>query len=122
MDWATWISRWLPIAAVGFTLMGLLDPLEGFPIVLIGGVLSVMSAIQTQSRHFRVIAAGLACAVGGCAAMFGLSWFGGVGAATGRSPWWLLLVAPYPVGVLLYLVGTVLILRARWFDPPAAPR
>lgn len=114
MNWSAWVTRWLPIAVIGMTLLASLDPLEGFPLVLIGGVLALMAAIQSRSPHTRLIAWGLGLAVVGCAAMVGLSAIGGVGADTGRPLWWLVVVAPYPVGVLLYLAGAVLVLRARW--------
>jgi hypothetical protein len=45
--------------------------------------------------------------------MVALSMAGGVGGGTGRSPWWLLVIAPYPVGVVLFIAADVLILRER---------
>jgi hypothetical protein len=86
---------------------------RGFPVVLIGGVLTVMAAIQEQTRHTRLAHWGLGLEALGACAMVVLSLVGGVGAATGRSIWWLLFVAPYPVGILLSLVAGVLILRER---------
>lgn len=114
MTWTAWFTRWLPIAAAGVTLLALLDPLEGFPLVLVGGVLAVMAAIQGRSRFTRLVVLGLVLAVVGVAAMLALSAWGGVGGDTGRSIWWLLAALPYPIGVLMYFVGTMLILRGRW--------
>lgn len=114
MTWAGWTKKWLPIAAVGVTLLGLLDPLEGFAIVLMGGVLSLMAAIQERSRFTTLVTWGVGLAAVGCIALVWLSSIGGVGASTGRSPWWLVVVAPYPIGVLLFLIGTVVMLRTRW--------
>lgn len=108
-----WLTRWLPVAALALTLLAVLDPLEGFPIVLIGGVLTVMAALQAQGFKLRLAATGLVLAVLGCAAMVFLSTMGGVGGGTGRSVWWLLVVAPYPAGVILFVVADLLILRAR---------
>lgn len=113
MHWSEWFTRWLPIAALGATLLGLLDPLEGFPVILIGGVLTVMAALQDQSRHTRLATWGLGLEAAGACAMVVLSLVGGVGAATGRSLWWLSFVAPYPVGIVLSLVAGVVILRER---------
>ena len=110
---AALLSRWLPIGALGLTLLALLDPLEGFPLVLAGGVLTTMAALQARSRWLRLSGGGLVLAVVGCAAMVGLSMAGGVGGASGRSSWWLLTIAPYPVGVLLFVAADLLILRAR---------
>lgn len=111
--WVDLMSRWLPIAGLGVTLIGSLDPIGGFPIVMMGGVLTLMGAIQRRSVHVRLVrlAVGL-CAVG-AAIMIGLSMTGGVGPASGRSTWWLLLLAPYVVGVLLCVLGGVLVLGGR---------
>jgi hypothetical protein len=110
---AGFLSRWLPLGAVILTLAGALDPLEGFPIVLIGGVLTLMAALQAQGRNLRLAIWGLGLAATGSAAMVALSLAGGVGPAAGRSEWWLAVVAPYPVGVALFLAADILILRAR---------
>ena len=37
--------------------------------------------------------------------------FGGAGGATGRSMAWLMLVAPYPIGGVMMLAGSVLLIR-----------
>lgn len=108
-----WLTRWLPVAALALTLLASLDPLEGFPGVLIGGVLTVMASLQAQGARLRLAVTGLILAVMGCAAMVALSVAGGVGGATGRSTWWLLTVTPYPVGVILFVAADILILRAR---------
>jgi hypothetical protein len=113
MSWLVWASRWMPIAGLTVTLLALLDPLEGFPIVLLGGVLILMAALQDRSRHTRMVGAGLGLATLGCATMVVLSVVGGVGGATGRSLWWLATVAPYPIGVLMFVVGGVRGLRER---------
>lgn len=107
------LSRWLPIAALALTLLAALDPLEGFPVILIGGVLTVMAAIQERSPRLRLAVTGLCLAAIGCAAMVALSVAGGVGPVAGRSWWWLIVLAPYPAGVVLFLVADILILRAR---------
>jgi hypothetical protein len=113
MQWTEWLSRWLPIAALGVTLLGLVDPLEGFPVVLMGGVLTLMAAIQTRSHHTRLVRSGVALAAVGAAAMVAISMTGGAGGNSGRSVWWLASLAPYPIGVVLCVVGGVLILRER---------
>ena len=110
---AAWIRRWLPIAGLAVTFLAVLDPLEGFPFVLIGGVLTVMAAIQEQSPRLPLAIWGLAIAAVGCAALIGLSLAGGVGPAAGRSWWWLVVLAPYPTGVVLFVAANVLLLRER---------
>lgn len=117
MNWSGWVSRWLPIAAFGVTLFALLDPIEGFAVVLIGGVLALMASLQSGESS-RLITSGVGLAAVGSMAMVWLSSVGGVGAASGRSPWWLLIVAPYPIGILMFLIGIVVILRERWRKSP----
>lgn len=111
--WVELMSRWLPIAGLGVTLVGTLDPIGGFPIVLIGCVLTLMGALQRRSRHVRMIRMGVALAAAGAAAMVGLSATGGVGPASGRSTWWLVVLAPYPVGIVLCVIGAVLVLGSN---------
>lgn len=113
MNWAAWLSRWLPISALAVTLLAALDPLEGFPLVLMGGVLAVMAAIQNRSAYTQLVIIGFLTASIGCAAMVVLSAVGGVGEIPGRSRWWLGVIAPYPIGVVLYVISTVFILRER---------
>jgi hypothetical protein len=113
VSWIGWSSRWLPVIGLAVTLLAAIDPLEGFPVVLLGGVLLVMTAVQEKSAHTRLIVAGLVVAALGCAVMVVLSLMGGVGGGTGRSLWWLAFVAPYPIGVIAFVVGAVLMLRAR---------
>ena len=108
-----WFRRWLPVAALVITLLAAIDPLEGFPVVLIGGVLIVMAAVQEGRVRVKLAAWGLVLAILGCAAMVGLSMLGGVGGDSGRSLWWLMAVLPYPIGVLLFVTADLLILRAR---------
>jgi hypothetical protein len=109
---ATWIRRWLPVAALALTLLAVLDPLEGFPLVLMGGVLTAMAAIQDHSRWRKLAVWGVGLAALGCAEMVGLSFMGGVGGTTGRSMWWLLVLLPYPIGVLMFRRGAQNPLRA----------
>lgn len=107
-----WLKRWLPAVALAVTLLALLEPLEGFPLVLSGGVLTTMAALQ-RGTHLRLATWGLGLGVLGCVAMVGLSLRGGVGGATGRSLWWLFLIAPYPAGMVLVVAADVLMLRGR---------
>jgi hypothetical protein len=39
--------------------------------------------------------------------MWVLSAFGGLGGATGRSPWWGLTILPYPAGWIMGIIGLV---------------
>jgi hypothetical protein len=95
-------------------LIACVDPLEGFPLVLGGGLLLVIATHRAVRARLRLAVWGLALAVVGCVGMLVLSALGGVGGTTGRSPVWFLLAAPYPVGALLLLAAGFLSLgRAR---------
>ena len=105
--------RWLrPLVIAGLTAMvlGAVDPLEGSIVIAVGSVLVALGTPRRESRvGDRVWLAGLLIVVG-VAALWIMSAFGGVGGRTGRSMWWLLVVAPYPAGWILGLVGAV----QRW--------
>ncbi len=100
--------RWFrPLVIAGLTAMvlGAVDPLEGSIVI---AVASVLVALGTPRRESRVGGrVWLACVliIVGVAALWIMSDFGGVGGSTGRSMWWLLVVAPFPVGWILGLIG-----------------
>ncbi len=106
--------RWfrpLVIAGLAGMLLGAVDPLEGSIVLAVGSVLVALGTPRRESRvGRRVWLAGLMIIVG-VAALWIMSAYGGVGGSTGRSMWWLLVVAPYPVGWILGLVGAVQRLR-----------
>jgi hypothetical protein len=62
----------------------------------------------------------LALVAVGVAALFVLSWFGGVGGPRGHSWWWALVLVPYPVGWVTGLVAGVMALVTS-FRYHAAP-
>lgn len=104
-------SRPLVIAGLAGMILGAVDPLEGSIVIAIGSVLVALGTPRRASRvGGRVWLAGLMI-VGGVAALWILSDHGGVGGSTGRSMWWLLVAAPYPVGWILGLIGAVQRLR-----------
>ncbi len=100
--------RWFrPLVIAGLTAMilGAVDPLEGSIVIAVGSVLVALGTPRRESRvGSRVWLAGLMIIVG-VAALWIMSDFGGVGGSTGRSMWWLVVVAPYPVGWILGLIG-----------------
>jgi hypothetical protein len=117
MDRRQNLSRALGMAGLLALLVGAVDPLEGFPLVLGGGVLAVIAARLARSRWFRPMAWGLGLATGGCAAMVVLSALGGIGGQSELPAAWGLTVLPYPIGGSLLLAGSELLLwqllRAR---------
>ncbi len=113
-------SRILCIAGLAVMAVGLTDPLEGSFVILAGSIVTVVGALLVKSRHKKLLLWSLALIVVGVAALWGLSSVGGVGKGTRfSSMWWLLVVAPYPVGFILCVIGTVLHLRDIFARPSA---
>lgn len=104
-------GRSFAIAGLVVMLIGCLDPLEGSVLILAGAFLEALAGRLGASRLTRQAVLALGLIAIGVAAMFALSAVGGVGGRTGRSAGWGLLVAPYPVGLVLGLVVAVRLVR-----------
>jgi hypothetical protein len=99
------VPRTLLIVGTLCVLVGTIDPLEGSILILIGVALLAVGARLGRTRSQALLAWALLLVAIGVGAMFALSAVGGVGGSTGRSMAWLILVAPYPVGWAMGLVG-----------------
>jgi hypothetical protein len=95
------------IGLVGM-LLGAVDPLEGSLLVLPATALAALGAGIRKTRQRRLLYLALGLVAFGVGALWVLSAVGGIGGSTGRSYWWAALLAPYAVGWLMGLVGTVL--------------
>ena len=116
MDRTAW-SRILVVIGLLGMLIGALDPMEGSLVVLPGTGVAALGAFFSRSRYrFRLYAAFIMVAVG-VGALFALSAIGGFGGTTGRSIWWGLLILPYPLGWILGLVGSILVLVQSFRHP-----
>jgi hypothetical protein len=117
-----WRQALVLVGAVAF-LVGLVDPLEGFVLILAGGGIVTYESFRSGSRWRKVLGYGFALVVAGSIAMLGLTALGGVGGSTSYSVWWALIALPYPIGGLVLLVGGVLeiveVLRTPRVEPPA---
>jgi 4-hydroxybenzoate polyprenyltransferase len=105
-------SRYLLIAGVVLMIAGIIDPLEGSVVVVAGGAAAAAGAYFGRAARFRTIASAFVMILVGVGAMFGFSALGGVGGTSGRSIWWLLTMAPYPIGWLIELIAAVSAIRA----------
>ena len=101
------------LVVVGFLAMvgGAIDPLEGSLVVLAGSGLAALGAWLRKSRYVPILTAAFGLVAIGTALLWGLSAMGGIGGQTGRSMWWGLVLAPYPVGWVMGLVGAVRCMR-----------
>ncbi|MFA5843985.1 MAG: hypothetical protein WC971_04050 [Coriobacteriia bacterium] len=107
-------GRWpriLVIVGLAAMVIGALDPLEGSLLILPGAAFVALGAWLGKSRHRAFLCWSLALVAVGVGAMFGSSALGGFGPGSGLSYWWTLVLAPYPVGWVMGLVGAVRTLR-----------
>jgi hypothetical protein len=94
-------------------LIGMIDPLEGSVVILAGSFLLAISAFLGKSRRSLIIYLSFGMIAFGVGMLFFLSSLGGVGGTSGHSWWWLLTVSPYPVGWIMGIVGTIMMIRER---------
>ncbi len=105
--WARTLG-WIGVAGL---LLGALDPMEGaFIVPPFAGALT-LGAFLSHSRHRVGLYWGFAAMAVGVAVLFTLSFMGGIGGNSGRSPWWGLLLVPYPLGWITLLIFGVRLLR-----------
>lgn len=107
-------SRILGIAGFVAMLVGAIDPLEGSVVILAGVALAASGARLGMSRHRKLLYWAFGLTLVGVGAVWGLSVVGGIGGNTGRSIWWALTIAPYPVGWILGIIGGLKRLRESW--------
>jgi hypothetical protein len=113
MDKRNLWSRVLVIVGLAAMLVGAIDPLEGSLIILPGSVIGTVGAMLAGTRYKKLILWSLALMVVGFGALWWLSALGGVGGPGGRSYWWALVLAPFPAGWVMGVVGGILKLRER---------
>lgn len=105
----------LALLGLAAMVVGAIDPLEGAFVIMPGVALVTLAARLSRSRHLRLIGWSLLLVAAGVGAMIVLSALGGVGGRSGRSPWWSLVILPYPVGWIMGIVGAI----RMWREPPA---
>ena len=96
-----------PIGVIAI-ILGTLDPMEGSVVILTGIGLVTFDAMASASANRALLGWALALCAAGVAALWILSALGGVRYKTdgpGLSPWWALLIVPYPIGWLLGVIG-----------------
>lgn len=104
------IPRTLKITGIIALLAGIIDPLEGSFLILIGSILMTISAKLTDNYYSNLWALCTAGIIVGIIAMFYLSELGGIGGKSGLSLWWGILILPYPIGWLTMIITLLLLL------------
>jgi hypothetical protein len=104
-------SRIMVISGLILMGMGALDPLEGSVVILAGSVVAAIGACSGKRRRWKLSLGAAAMIAIGVGAMFALSAAGGVGGSSGRSPWWALVILPYPAGWIMGLTAAILCLK-----------
>ena len=88
MNGASRWSRILVIVGLVAMVIGVLDPLEGSLVILLGTALVALGALLGKSRHRIFLYWSFALVAVGVGAMWWLSALGGFGGNSGRSNWW----------------------------------
>jgi len=101
-------SRILAIVGLVLMLLGVLDPLEGSLVIVLGSGMVLLGAFLGKSRRRTLLLCGFILLAVGVGVLWGMSALGGLGGDTGRSMWWGLTLLPYPVGWVICLVGAIL--------------
>ncbi len=102
------ILRILYIAGVVALVVGALDPMEGSVVVATGSVLTAVATHMLGDRHRSIFLVLAAMIVTGVGSLWFVSSLGGFNPKT--EWWWLVAIAPYPLGWLAAVV--TLIFRA----------
>ena len=91
-------------------IFGAIDPLEGSPIIIVGSILISLSSYLSHDKYRKKFIIASVLIIIGVSAMFILSVLGGFGGSSGLSPWWGLLIVPFPAGWLMTVI--VLIIKS----------
>jgi hypothetical protein len=116
------LSRVLLICGIGGMVAGAVDPLEGSVIIVPAAGLVALAALAAKDRARMYLCLAFVLLAAGVGAVFVLSAFGGFGGNTGRSNWWWLAIAPYPIGWATGLTGAILMLRRMLTSRTETPR
>lgn len=104
-----WMSLIYIIGIIAI-IIGVLDPLEGSVVIVVGSALIALSTYLTHDQHRKIFLASLIMIVFGVSYMFYTSTLGGFGGPDNLSFWWALPIIPYPLGWLMTII--LLIVRA----------
>lgn len=123
MDTRSRWSKMLIIIGSVFMIVGILDPMEGSVIILLGsGLAALGSYLSTEpNRRFRDDLTIFLLNLVGVGFLWGFSFIGGIGEGTDYSMWWALTLLPYAIGLLLGLGRVIGRIVAYFKAKRAAP-
>ncbi|MDZ7617469.1 MAG: hypothetical protein U1E05_10720 [Patescibacteria group bacterium] len=111
----------LVIVGLLVMLVGAIDPLEGSFVILPGSAVVAAGAFLGKSRYRMLLFWAFVLIATGVGAMVVFTAMGGIGGNSGHSLWWGLFILPYPIGLIIGLVGAILRLIES-FKRPAISR
>jgi hypothetical protein len=109
-DQPKWL-RIVYIAGVVLSIIGLIDPMEGSMVILLGCALTTLTTYIAKDRHQKIFLINFILMLIGVFFLFFLSSFGGLGKGA-LSWWWGILILPYPVAIF----GNLILLIVRAFN------
>jgi hypothetical protein len=104
------LTRITYITGIVAFIIGAIDPLEGSILIALGSVLITLSFYLIQDRQRKLFMVQSISILFGIIFLFYFSSLGGFGGSSQLSWWWGLLILPYPIGWLIFII--LLITRA----------
>ena len=97
-------KRILHLAAVALFIIGTIDPLEGSVLIMAGSILLAALGFFDNKQNWKFIFSASILIIIGVFFLFYLSSLGGFGGNSTLSWWYGLLILPYPIGWLCFLI------------------
>lgn len=98
------IIRILFISGIVSFFVGTIDPLEGSVLIVLGSFLMALSTHLQLDKQRVGYSVAFASIVVGVLILFYMSSLGGIGGNTGRPMWYMVFLAPYPIGWVWVIV------------------
>ncbi len=99
----TWYPK-LFITGIVFVILGVLDPMEGSIVILMGSLLIAISSYLMQNKFWKLFTISFLLILVGVFFLFFFSSLGGIGGNSRLSMWWGMLILPYPLGWIMSIV------------------
>ncbi len=98
------LNRFIYIIGIIALVIGAVDPLEGSVLIAIGSIIVSVSAYFSKDKHRRIFIILTAMILIGVFFLFYLSSLGGFGGNSSLSWWYGILILPYPIAWLIFIV------------------